>query len=70
MATTKKKTTKKKATTKKEEVVKNKSFIKTIVTDVIEFHKVKDGCTLVLILMEGALLWKIASTLISGSGAV
>tara|TARA_R100000742_G_C4239872_1_gene59760 strand:+ start:370 stop:567 length:198 start_codon:yes stop_codon:yes gene_type:complete len=64
MATTKKKTTKKKATAKKAKVEEKSNFLSnSIITDIINFHKVKDGCTLTLLILEAWLLWSLASNL-------
>tara|TARA_R100001377_G_scaffold79182_1_gene57287 strand:- start:34 stop:213 length:180 start_codon:yes stop_codon:yes gene_type:complete len=52
-------------TTKKTPVAetakKNDSFAITVIKDFIDFHKVKDGCTLVLLLLEAGLLWSIVA---------
>tara|TARA_R110000851_G_scaffold24765_7_gene71720 strand:- start:970 stop:1149 length:180 start_codon:yes stop_codon:yes gene_type:complete len=42
---------------------KNKFFSIPVIKDFIEFHKVKDMCTIVLFLMEAGLVWSILSFL-------
>jgi succinylglutamate desuccinylase len=58
-----------KKTTKKAPVAeiakKNDSFTLTVIKDIIDFHKIKDGCTLVLLLMEAGLLWSIVTNIMS-----
>ena len=54
---------KKKTTKKSKEPVGKFNFSNKAINDIIEFHKVKDGCTVTLLILEFWLLWSIASNL-------
>ena len=54
---------KKKTTKKSKEPVGKFNFSNKVINDVIEFHKVKDGCTVTLLILEAWLLWSIASNI-------
>lgn len=54
---------KKKPTKKSKEPVGKFNFSNKFIGDIIEFHKVKDGCTVTLLLLEFWLLWSITSTI-------
>ena len=52
-----------KKTPKAAPAAKNKSFSITVIKDFIDFHTVKDGCTLTLLLLEAGLLWSIVTSI-------
>ena len=55
---------KKKTTKKSKEPVGKFNFSNNkVINDIIEFHKVKDGCTVTLLILEAWLLWSIASNI-------